>query len=150
MVRVARWVMIAFVASLVAGLVTGLLARGAMKILALAGGVSFDFPSGRFTVEGTLSILLVPMLQGILLALLLLAVRRFLPGAGWRKALSYGIAAFVFPGLVLLTDREFNLTPVNQYFGRLLFAPIYFAYGFIVGVVIERLDPVRYSRRTQV
>ena len=133
-----RPVGVAVLASLSAGLVAGILARLAMRILALAGGTSDNFPELRFTVAGTIEVLSVPMLQGIPFVLLLLGLRRFLPGTGWRKPLSYGLAFLVFPGLLLLTDSEFHAGPVNRYLGRALFAPIYFLYGLLAGIVIER------------
>ena len=49
----------------------GILARAAMTVLTLAGGMSFEFRPLTFTVPGTITIVTLAMLGGIPIALLL-------------------------------------------------------------------------------
>ena len=75
----------------------------------------------------------------------LVSLARFVPErwTGLEPAtctLAYGLAFIVFPGLLLLTDSEFNKNSVNATYGRALFVVRYFSYGALVGWVIETLD----------
>jgi hypothetical protein len=123
-------------ASLVGGVVAGLLARGAMAILADAGGSSMTAIVGRFTLEGTIRVVLMPMIFGIPFAILLLAVGRL-----WRarpilvRAAAYAISAMILPGLVFLTDTEFDILGPNRTIGPWLFVPPFLAFGAIAGLV---------------
>jgi hypothetical protein len=138
----------AILASLAAGAVIGLLARLAMTAVTLAGGRSNEFAPLRFTLPGLLAIVTQPMLFGIPFTLLLVALWRRLPGAGWAKALSAGVLTFIFPGLLLLTDSSFKINNVNRYLGRPLFAALYFGSGFLAGCVIHYLytNPAAQAR----
>lgn len=129
-----------FLASLVSGLVVGVLARAAMTALTLAGGRSDNFAPLTFTVPGTITIVTLSMLAGIPIAMLLVTFWRFMPGSGWIKALSAGMVTLVFPGLLLLMDSAFKLNNANRYYGTALFASLYFGYGLLAGVMIEILN----------
>lgn len=136
----ARLIAITVLGALLAGVVAASLGRVAMRLIAVAGGDSFDFVNFHFTLEGTISILVGVTVSALPLALLLLAIRKWLPGVGYRKVIAYGLAFTVFPGLLLLTDSEFNKSSVNATYGRALFVVCYFSYGALVGWVIETLD----------
>lgn len=136
----ARLIAIAVLGALIAGVVAASLGRVAMRLIAVAGGDSFDFVNFNFTLEGTTSILVRETVFALPLALLLLAVRKWLPGVGYQKVIAYGLAFVVFPGLLLLTDSEFNKNSVNATYGRALFTACYFSYGAAVGWVIETID----------
>jgi len=136
----ARLIAITVLGALLAGVVAASLGRVAMRLIAVAGGDSFDFVNFTFTLEGTTSILVRETVFALPLALLLLTVRKWLPGVGYRKVIAYGLAFVVFPGLLLLTDSEFNTNSVNATYGRALFMVCYFLYGALVGWVIETLD----------
>jgi hypothetical protein len=122
--------------SLLAGIVAGLLARVAMAIIADAGGSSMTAQVGRLTFDGTARILAVPMLFGIPLAIIYLAL-----GQRWRgwwlpaRAGAYAVAALLVPGVPFLTDSEFAIVGPNAALGPILFAPIFPIYGVIVGLV---------------
>jgi hypothetical protein len=49
----------------------------------------------------------------------------------------YAVGAMVMPGLLFLTDAEFNLTGPNQEIGRLAFVPAFLVYGAVAGLVGE-------------
>lgn len=131
---------IAFLASLVSGLVIGILARAAMTVLTLAGGRSNEFSPLTFTVPGTITIVTSAVLFGFPIALLLVIFWRFVPGSGWVKMFATGVITFVFPGLLLLTDSSFKNNDANWYYGIALFALLYFGFGFLVGLVINALN----------
>ena len=125
-------------ASLVAGVVAGLLARVAMSMLGAAGGSSMTAVVGRLTVEGTIRIVIVPVILGIPFAAFLRAIgRRWEGGSLVGSAALYGIGALVFPGLLLLTDAEFHIPGPNGSLGPWLFAIVFVVYGALVGVVGE-------------
>jgi hypothetical protein len=127
-------------ASLIAGVPAGLAARVGMAVLAGAGGTSMMAAIGQVTIPGTLRIVIVPMIFGIPFAWLLLAV-----GGRWAKrgrfvrAIAYALAAMVVPGLLVLTDSEFQLSGPNSSIGPWLFVPSFLIYGAVVGLVGDRL-----------
>lgn len=123
-------------ASLVAGVAAGLLARLAMAILAAAGGSSMTAIVGQLTLEGTVRVVIVPMIFGIPFAILLLAVGRL-----WRqrpalvRVAAYAVGAMILPGLLFLTDTEFDMLGPNSTIGPWLFIPPFLVYGAIAGLV---------------
>jgi hypothetical protein len=128
------------VASLVAGVVAGLAARAAMGVLGEAGGSSMTATVGRLTLEGTISIALLPMLAGIPFAWLYLVLgRRWMGRSRPVRLAAYGLAALIFPGLIVLSDSEFNIPGPNSDLGRWLFVPAIVVFGVVVGLVGERL-----------
>jgi hypothetical protein len=128
------------VASLVAGVVAGLAARAAMGVLGEVGGSSMTAIVGQFTLTGTLRIMILPMVFGIPFAWLLLAAgRRWKGGSVPVRMAAYGLATSLVPGLLLLTDSEFNIPGPNSDLGRWLFAPVFVVYGVLVGLIGERL-----------
>jgi hypothetical protein len=112
-------------ACLTAGAVVGLLGRLAMLLLTLAGGTSGSFVLLRFTLAGILRILVEPMVLGFPFALLL---------------------AGLWPGLLLLTDSSFKLSAVNRTVGVALFAALYFAFGFLVGLAVDYWNRIATRR----
>jgi hypothetical protein len=138
LMRAAHVVDAACFASLTAGAVVGLLGRLAMLLLTLAGGTSGTFVLLRFTLAGTLRIMVEPMLAGLPFALLVAGLWRRLPGSTARvKALAVGVMTFVFPGLLLLTDSSFKLNQVNRTLGLALFAALYFSFGFLLSLAVD-------------
>jgi hypothetical protein len=80
-------------AGLAAGLFWAVLARLAMRIMALLAG-----RTPEFSLEGTLLILLVGAFIGIPAGLLFVAIRRFLPGTARTKALGFGLLVLLVLG----------------------------------------------------
>lgn len=131
----------ATLASVIAGIPAGLLARLAMGVIGAAGGTSMMAVVGQLTIPGTIRIVIVPMLFGIPFAVLLLWLGRRL----WRdrnvavRAIAYAVGALIMPGLLFLTNSEFNLAGPNQDIGRLAFIPSFLVFGLLVGLIGERV-----------
>ncbi len=85
---------IGVLAGLLGGVVWGVLARIAMRIMALAAG---QYP--EFSIAGSLGIVAVGAIVGALLGLLYTPARRFLPRAPFRRVLAGGIFALLIWGL---------------------------------------------------
>ena len=49
------------------------------------------------------------------------------------------MGALIVPGLLCLTDSEFNLAGANCDLGRWLFVPSFLIYGALVGLIGDRL-----------
>jgi len=110
------------------GAVTGaaFLGAGGRLIMRL-----FAFATARpaaFTLRGTLNVTLAGATAGVVGALLLLAVQRFLPTKLWLRALVFAVLCYVLaiPGF---------RPPVALVFA--LFAPAFLAYGFTL-VMFDR------------
>lgn len=146
----ASFLKAATLASLIAGIPSGLLARVAMAVIAGAGGSSMMAQVGQLTVGGTLRIVIVPMVFGIPFAVLLLWLGR---RAWWGRSavvrsIAYAVAGLLIPGLLFFTDAEFKLSGPNQDIGPLAFAPAFLVYGLLVGRIGERLLATRPPARS--
>ena len=124
---------IAVPAGLMAGLVTGVVARIAMRAFALAEG---ETPS--FSIAGTLMILFVfAVILGVPLALLYV---RFWPSPGSWYGLAYGLAIFVvaiaIPFLLIPSD---DATPRLRLVAILSFLPVPLVYGLSLSQFTQRL-----------
>lgn len=125
------------IASLVAGIPAGLLARVAMAIIADAGGSSMMAVVGQLTLGGTLRIVIVPMIFGIPFAIVVLWLGQRL----WRqsnvvvRAGAYALAGLAIPGLLFFTDAEFKISGANQDVGPLAFVPTFLVFGLLVGLI---------------
>lgn len=84
---------------LVAGIVVGIGARVAMRIVALTAGIRPEF-----TIGGTLLILVSTAAFGMMLGLIFVAVRRWLPGSGLWKGLAFGLFLVLFIGVPYILD----------------------------------------------
>ena len=126
-------------AGIVAGVLWGIGARIAMRAVALADGGHTEF-----TIGGTLLILFVGGLFGIPLGLLFAAVRRWLPGSGLRKGLSFGgglLALLVVPFALLgASDIGGDVLDAPVLIGTGMFASLFVAYGLTVAAAMERLE----------
>lgn len=118
------------------GLVWGIGARIAMRVVALAAHQATDF-----SVGGTVGILMMGAIFGAPFGLLFATVRRWLPDTGPRTGLLFG-------GLVLLLmGLPFYLGPLaeeGQNGNRLLavgmFAALFIVFGMVVALVYPQLD----------
>lgn len=131
----------AAIASLVAGIPAGLLARVGMAVIADAGGSSMMAVVGQLTLGGTLRIVIVPMVFGIPFAIAILWLGQRL----WRRfnvvvrAVAYALAGLAIPGLLFFTDSEFKISGANQDVGPLAFVPAFLVFGLLVGLIGEWL-----------
>lgn len=137
-------------ATLVAGVVTGLGARGAMYIIRLMndshnGEVTHaNAAVGQVTLSGTMSIVSTVVFFTPITAVLYLLVRRFLPGRPVVKGLLFGVVllALLFSGMI--QDNEYEYTRyVSPVVGILLFVSLAPIYGVTTAVVAEGLGQGR-------
>jgi hypothetical protein len=142
----ARFCLVVLTANTFAGVIVALLARLAMSIVTWAGGYSENFAENTFTIGGMAHLVISLIVFGLPFAAMVVGLRRFVPGSCWRKLLLFGLITLVFPGLPGLTDSSFQLSWANQYVGRAAFALVYFLYGVLLGVVIERVGPPEGGR----
>jgi hypothetical protein len=111
-----------------------------MSVLGAAGGTSMMAAVGQLTVLGTARIVIVPMVFGIPFAWLLLWLGRRWSDQPWPiRMAAYAVGALIVPGLLFLTDSEFNLGGANRDLGRWLFVPSFLIYGAFVGLIDDRL-----------
>lgn len=135
---------IALISGLVAGLVAGAASRVAMRFVAVAGGLETGF-----TVGGTLFLLALGAVLGILFALPLFFLKRFLPLATRWAALLYGLVlALIFVVPPFLLDPTGELAFVSPATGIALFGLLALIYGFVLGETAERLA-ARYKDAPQ-
>ncbi len=109
---------------LVVGLTAGVSARVAMRLVAVAGGVA-----PGFTVPGTLTVIVVGALYGILGSLVFVGLRGRLPGSGVGKGWVFGMLAWLLYGLPLLIADQVDELRVAPALGLVLFGTIFVLSG---------------------
>lgn len=137
----ARWtidlntVVAGVIAGAMSGLVAGGLARIAMRVVAILAG---ERP--EFSVEGTVGILFIFAILGIIAALPYLVVRRWLPGPSTGKGLGYGIilAALICIPFFRVGDGELGI--VSPVIGAALFAPVGLCYSMALAPILSRVE----------
>src|SRR5712692_406646 len=92
-----RLASLGILSGLFVGILMGIAARLAMRIVALVVDQGLEF-----TVAGTLGIILVVSFSSVLLCLIFVAVRKYLPGAGLLKGLAFGGLVFLCIGMPFL------------------------------------------------
>lgn len=128
------------VAMRIAGLLTEPAQRGA---LTEAGN-----RVGEITIGGSVSLLVVGAVLGSLGGIVYMIVRPWLPWAGWRRGLLFGVMLFAVGGQELFEHgqnpdyRRFGIAGVNVCLFGLL--PILF--GSIVGPLADRVEPRMAAR----
>ncbi len=132
-------------AGLGAGLLWGLGARVAMRFMAMIA----ERPT-EFSVEGSLLILLIGAFIGIPAGLLFVAIRRYLPGTGRWKALSFGLVA------LLILGYPFYVGPLrgeavlgHETLAFVMFEGLLVLFGMEVAIAaawLERIVPAARSR----
>lgn len=132
-----RLVSLGILSGLLVGILMGIAARIAMRLVALVIGQSLEF-----TVAGTLGIIVVVSVASVLLSLIFVAVRRYLPGAGLLKGLTFSGLVFLFIGIPFLLDL---LGPADEIsdgpplLSRSLFGALFLLYGLMVETIFEQL-----------
>jgi hypothetical protein len=148
---------IAAVAGAATGLVVGgVFGRVAMLVLRLTSGegaigITSDdgFEIGRFTVLGTLNLMLGYSFLGCALGLVYAVVRRFLPQRG-RVATWTAVCAAVGGGAFVHTDGVDYLLLDPLWLAVAFFVLLPAAAGLCMALAIERLEAVTGSARWQV
>ena len=132
-----RLVSLGILSGLLVGILMGIAARMAMRIVALVVNQGLEF-----TVGGTLGILLMVSLSSVLLGLIFVAVRKYLPAAGLLKGLAFSGLVFLCIGIPFLLGL---LGPADEVavgpplLGRSLFGALFLIYGLAVEMIFERL-----------
>jgi hypothetical protein len=127
--QIGRAVALAMLAGQLAGAAWGILARVAMRIVALA---AHHYPN--FSWQGTLGIIMLGVFLGALISLTYLAVRRLVPARG--RALAFG--TLVLLALAIPMNQIIQGEGVSQkQLGLALFLPLLFGYGSLVAALFE-------------
>jgi hypothetical protein len=134
-----------------AGLISGLIAgftvlgiggRMAMRLVSIAEG-----KPARFTIGGTVFVLLAFSVIGIILSVPFATLQKYLPSSNLRKGATFGlllmlVIVWALPLLANDGADELNLASIVA---RTLFSALFLAYGVIVASVSERLDKIKAS-----
>ena len=124
------------------GLVAGLGARFAMRIVADAIG---QFPA--LTAEGTFNILVLGVVLGLLPGAIYGVIKPWLPGRAPVHGLLVGLALFGAVGVpLLLPPAEGELALAPGQLGKSLFGLLFFVYGLAVAVFYRALAHALRSR----
>jgi hypothetical protein len=120
---------------LASGIIAGVLARIAMRIVALLVDQQPDI-----SLTGTLGIIVIFGLMGLLLALLYLGLRRIISFAiGWQGIL-YGSVLAVLTIWLFFANAEGELGIISPWIGASLFAPIALFYGIVMDMLLRRYE----------
>ena len=103
---------------------TGIGARVAMRIVADAIG-----KFGEFTIEGTLSIILLGIMLGSALGVLYVPVEPLLPGGPLVRGLVFGVALLVMLGLPMLLQPATGELALAPELGKRLFGALFVVEG---------------------
>jgi hypothetical protein len=112
------------------GGVTGLVVLGAGGRLAMRAIALQERPAAAFTVQGTITVMLLGAASGIAGGLLHVLLFRFLPHFHWLRRVLFGAL------LILITLR--GLSGTTSALSLTLFLPLVVVYGIIVAGLLER------------
>src|SRR2546425_3825503 len=132
-----RLASIGILSGLLVGLLMGIAARIAMRIVALVVDQGLEFSIG-----GTLGIMLVVSFGSILLGLIFVVVRKYLPGSERLKGFAFSGLVFLFIGIPFLLGL---LGPADEVsvgpplLGRSLFGALFLIYGIALQTIFGRL-----------
>ncbi len=131
-----RLIAVGTLAGATAGLITGIGARINMRIIALAAGSVPGLSAATFFI------LLAGILCGVLPGILYVAVKRYLPGSGLLKGVTFGLLGSLLIGLpiFLIPDspaNDFSIGP--PFLGRSLFTALPIIYGPVLGLIEQPL-----------
>lgn len=139
----------AVAAGAIAGVISaGMGSRLVMRIIALADpssdGVMTDAEAtvGEVTVGGTVNLLMLGTVAGIMGGVVYLGIRRWLPAPGAWKGAVYGVFTLLTVGHLLFdtANADFQIfEPVLLVI--VLFAALFFLNGLIVRTLCDRLHP---------
>jgi hypothetical protein len=116
-------------------------------------GAQTDFGTiGEFTIGGSVRLLVLTTIAGVLGGLMYIGVRRWLPSAGVVRGAYFGLALAFGPGIVALGEVDLQIAePAVPIF--YMFVALYVLYGVCVAFLTDRLhaEPaVDAGRRTQI
>jgi hypothetical protein len=134
--------------ALLGALVGGVGGRLAMRLLALTSsdalrGVDTDdgFPIGRFTLSGTLTLLALSTIIGVVGGLAYLVIRRWLIGGAAVRAATCAVGAGLVVGSVLVHADGIDFTLLSpRWLAVALFVGVPALFGALVVPLVERFD----------
>jgi len=141
-----RWAVA--VGALSGAISAGVGARVVMRIIALADpgtdGATTDAEAtvGEITFSGTMNLLLLGTIAGVMGGALYLGLRRWLPVPGAWKGLTYGVVSLLTVGQLLFdtNNADFQIfEPVLLVIA--LFSVLFLLNGLIVGALLDRFRP---------
>lgn len=140
------------VGALVGLVVAGVGGRLAMRVVALADGrEDFGLTTeggnvvGDVTLGGTLFILLLGVAQGVLGALLYLALRRWLPVRPWLATVVFALFVLGLGLGQVINGNEADFVFVNTVVSLVAFGCVILVLGLVLPPLIERISPRRIS-----
>ena len=132
--------------------VAGAGSRLAMRLIAVADDrEDFGLPTeggdvvGEVTLDGTLFVLFNGLAQGIVGALLYLALRRWLPERPFARALVFALIVLGIGLTAIVNGNDADFEFVNTAVSVLSFACVLLAYGLLVPILIDRFSPPTVS-----
>jgi hypothetical protein len=131
--RVARNALILVIAELFTGVVIGLGARSAMRVVALMD----DSPGTSFTVGGTAGIVVAVAVAGTVPALVFMAIRRSFTRSDLARGMLFG-GCLALVGLPLAAGEAFQIG--NPLVNVAMFGALFVAYGILLSLLVGRLD----------
>jgi hypothetical protein len=135
------------------GLLAGLISAGVgsrlvMKIIALAdpstSGVTTDASAtvGEFTADGTVGLLVLGAIAGLLGGLVYLGLRRWLPGSPAWHGLAFGLLSLSTIGHLVFDKNNVDFQIFEPVLLTIaLFAALFLANGLIVARLADRFHP---------
>ena len=133
------------------GLLLGVVNRLVMRIVALQNGptdIETDFGAKvlNFTAEGTVFLVIITMLVGVVPGMLYVGLRRLLPGRVLVGGLVFGLLLAAAFGTAIVDSRlrDFRLLGVPQV-SAAMFLGMFVLFGLLVAPIASRLD-ARVSR----
>jgi len=130
-----RLVSVGLLAGVVVGLLAGIGARVAMRLVALAGNVAPEF-----TVAGTLVVLITGVFYGVLAGVLFVAVQPYLSSSRRWQGVLFGLVLVLgFGPIFFLADQvqELHVAPLV---GITLFSLLFFLTGLLIAATTTRLE----------
>lgn len=138
-----------------AGAIAGTAARLAMWVLRLANPshngelTHANAEVGRVTAEGTVSLLTEGMFYGVGGALVYLVVRRWMPGTGLAKGLTFGLYLLAVGAPAVLDGNYEYFRYASTWVGVAMFAALYPLFGLVVSPLTEWLGRGQQGRPRQ-
>jgi hypothetical protein len=138
----------------IGAVVLGLGSRAAMRVVGLAAspehlGEPTEFGTvGRITLEGTLQLLLTGAIVGVLVGLLYLAIRAWIPGRTALRGFLFGLLLLPPIGVFILKSSESDFDLTSQALIFALFGGMVLLQGLATAWAGERIGR-RALRRTE-
>lgn len=141
-----RIALVGALAGVGAGAVAGFLSRLAMRVSGATSQPSFVTENGnivgRITVGGSMFLVVGGAIAGLVLGLLYVAVRRWLPRASWPRRLSAAVLTLAAFGSLVVNADNRDFTRLGEpALNVVLFTGLLLVTGVVLAVFVDWLDP---------